>query len=95
MSTTGAAPEKVVPTDTQDATATIDEKRQLALGDSVGVGALSGSVDFVDTDGPAARRVLRKIDCYLLPLLAVTYLIQVRLRAFAIRPSVRLLNRGC
>ncbi|KAJ9151759.1 Major facilitator superfamily domain, general substrate transporter [Pleurostoma richardsiae] len=45
-------------------------------GDDVGMEALNGTVVDVDVDGPEARRVLRKIDLNLMPLLCVTYLIQ-------------------
>lgn len=47
--------------------------------DNVGADTLNGLVESVDTNGPEARRVLRKIDTYLLPILAVTYFIQVSL----------------
>ncbi|KAH7007075.1 major facilitator superfamily domain-containing protein [Ilyonectria destructans] len=43
---------------------------------NIGVSALTGTVESIDTNGPEARKVLRKIDCHLLPILAVTYFIQ-------------------
>lgn len=46
--------------------------------DNIGVDALIGVVEDVDLGGSEARKVLHKIDTYLLPLLCVTYLIQVR-----------------
>ncbi|KAK6209245.1 hypothetical protein LQW54_006457 [Pestalotiopsis sp. IQ-011] len=45
-------------------------------GCDVGVVALTGAVSHFDPNGPEARRVLRKIDLHLMPLLMVTYLIQ-------------------
>lgn len=46
-------------------------------GDDVGLAVLHGSVSSIELAGPAAKRVLRKIDLNLLPLLCFTYLIQV------------------
>jgi hypothetical protein len=54
------------------------EKTQIT-GDDIGAAALTGVVADFDPNGPEARRVLRKIDLHLLPLLSVTYLIQVRM----------------
>ncbi|KAH8205254.1 hypothetical protein TruAng_000501 [Truncatella angustata] len=45
-------------------------------GADVGVTALRGVVTDIDPDGLVARRVLRKIDLHLMPLLMVTYMIQ-------------------
>jgi hypothetical protein len=45
--------------------------------DDVGVAALNGAVTDLDPNGPEAKRVLRKIDLHLMPLLMVTYLVQV------------------
>jgi hypothetical protein len=45
--------------------------------DDVGLTVLSGAIISIDPNGPEARRVLRKIDLHLMPLLCVTYLIQV------------------
>ncbi|KAL2825074.1 hypothetical protein BDW59DRAFT_162020 [Aspergillus cavernicola] len=42
----------------------------------VGLAALTGDVSSLDTNGPEARKVLRKIDLHLLPLLCVTYMLQ-------------------
>ncbi|KAJ0413375.1 major facilitator superfamily domain-containing protein [Aspergillus carlsbadensis] len=44
--------------------------------DDLGLAALAGNVSNIDPDGPEARRVLRKIDLHLLPLLCITYMIQ-------------------
>lgn len=43
----------------------------------VGVTVLNGMVDELDYDNSEARKVVWKIDLFLLPLLAVTYMIQV------------------
>jgi glycine cleavage system aminomethyltransferase T len=45
---------------------------------NVGISVLTGAVESIDINGPEARKVLRKIDCHLLPILTVTYFIQVR-----------------
>ncbi|ETS74221.1 hypothetical protein PFICI_14087 [Pestalotiopsis fici W106-1] len=45
-------------------------------GCDVGVVALTGAVSHIDPDGPEAKRVLRKIDLHLMPLLMITYMIQ-------------------
>lgn len=42
-------------------------------GCDVGVEALTGAVSHIDPDGPEAKRVLRKIDLHLMPLLMITY----------------------
>lgn len=42
-------------------------------GCDVGVVALTGAVSHFDPNGPEAKRVLRKIDLHLMPLLMVTY----------------------
>ncbi|KAH8896863.1 MFS general substrate transporter [Thozetella sp. PMI_491] len=52
----------------------VDEK--LIRTDDVGVAALQGMTENIDVDGPEARKVLRKIDLHLLPLLCVTYWLQ-------------------
>lgn len=52
---------------------------------NIGVSALTGTVEPIDTNGPEARKVLRKIDCHLLPILAVTYFIQVRIATHELR----------
>jgi hypothetical protein len=43
----------------------------------VGVTVLNGIVDELDYDSSEARKVVWKIDLFLLPLLAVTYVLQV------------------
>ena len=43
----------------------------------VGLTALTGAISHVHTNSPKAKKVLRKIDLYLLPVLCATYLIQV------------------
>ncbi|KAK6077754.1 transporter [Seiridium cupressi] len=45
-------------------------------GDDIGVTALTGAVTEIDPNGPEARRVLKKIDLHLMPLLMITYMIQ-------------------
>ncbi|KAM0806808.1 putative Major facilitator superfamily domain-containing protein [Seiridium cardinale] len=53
----------------------ISEKRHMN-GDDIGVTALTGAVTEIDPNGPEARRVLKKIDLHLMPLLMITYMIQ-------------------
>ncbi|KAH8669089.1 major facilitator superfamily domain-containing protein [Xylariales sp. PMI_506] len=52
------------------------EKIQQIDGADVGLTALTGAITHIDPNGEEARRVLRKIDWHLLPLLSVTYMIQ-------------------
>lgn len=47
-------------------------------GEDVGLEALTGTVANIHLDSPEAKKVLRKIDLHLLPLLCFTYLIQVK-----------------
>lgn len=54
----------------------VPEKTQ-PVGDDIGALAITGVVADFDPNGEEARRVLRKIDLHLLPLMSVTYLIQV------------------
>lgn len=56
----------------------IEEITEKHEGDDVALAALVGSISNLDIDGPEAKKVLRKIDLNLLPLLCVTYMIQVR-----------------
>jgi hypothetical protein len=53
-----------------------DEK--VSKGTDVGVTVLNGTIDELNVADSEARRVLRKIDLRLLPVLAITYMIQVR-----------------
>lgn len=53
-----------------------DEK--MSKGTDVGVTVLNGTIDELNVADSEARRVLRKIDLRLLPVLAITYMIQVR-----------------
>jgi hypothetical protein len=62
-------------------------------GDDVALAALVGSISDLDIDGPEAKEVLRKIDLNLLPMLCITYMIQVRYipEPYATWISIRLL----
>lgn len=76
MSVEGVNPEKRHSTSKNFQANDIPEKTRLD-GDDVGVTALTGAVIDIDPNGPKARRVLRKIDLHLMPLLMITYMIQV------------------
>lgn len=53
-----------------------DEKA--SKGADIGITVLNGTIDELNVTDSEARGVLRKIDLRLLPLLAITYMIQVR-----------------
>lgn len=55
----------------------------------VGVTVLNGMVDELDYDSAEARKVVWKIDLFLLPLLAVTYVIQVSFHLCSLHSSIR------
>lgn len=55
----------------------------------VGVTVLNGMVDELNYDSAEARKVVWKIDLFLLPLLAVTYVIQVSFYSCTLPFSIR------
>lgn len=62
-----------------DSDPTADCKGELKQTQDLDVGAtiLNGTIDNLEVDSGEARSVLRKIDMFLLPILAFTYMIQV------------------
>lgn len=55
---------------------TYPEEKKLENPD-VGVAVLNGMVDELNCDSSEARRVVWKIDLFLLPILSITYMLQV------------------
>lgn len=45
--------------------------------DDVGAAVISGVSEDIDVTGPESRKILRKIDTHLMPLMCITYLLQV------------------
>jgi len=70
---------EVIPQQPQGTEKTpIDVITENPEGDDVALAALVGSISNLDIDGPEAKEVLRKIDLNLLPMLCITYMLQVR-----------------
>lgn len=72
--------DKEVNTQQSPAMDTADHERgeKHLEGEDVGLEALTGTVADIHLDSTEAKKVLRKIDLHLMPLLCFTYLIQVR-----------------
>lgn len=67
------------PSDQTDSHPIADSKCEMKQTQDLDVGAaiLNGTIHPVEVDSHEARKVLRKIDMFLLPVLAFTYMIQV------------------